>query len=194
MHPELKSVYGDLSYECRQSCFCICREIIGGDTPHQPGYRMIRWFLITRYSPTLYAAPIDMVPDAGGETNTPLMRHGYQPIDRRQVAALFRLAETRHPDAGITVDVKKVRIAGRQESSILISKNHYQRIKAIFGQFVQVAGPILFIIEAAFPISAVHGIDGNRPGMYGRFFIGVFHSVERHRGIYAQTDLPGGLL
>src|ERR1700744_490022 len=36
VHPELNSIHGNLTYECGQGGFCICRKIIRGNTPYQP--------------------------------------------------------------------------------------------------------------------------------------------------------------
>src|SRR5262249_5727316 len=143
---------------------------------------------------SLYAAAVDMVPDTGGEKKAPFLGHGYQKAKGREGTLVFFTGQPRHPGSRESLDVGKKRIKGGQKTSILVTKNHDQGVKAVFSKVIQIACPVFFIIEPAFPVSAVHRIYGHGTGMHSRLFADVFYPLPCCPYICASTDLPGDFL
>src|SRR5262245_44266400 len=85
-----------------------------------------------------------------------------EPGPRGEIAPLPVGGETEHAHAWKTRRVEEVGIGRREKAAVLVAEDDQEAVEAARGERVEVARPVVLIVEAALPIRAIHRIDRKR--------------------------------
>src|SRR5262245_57731755 len=158
MHTELNGMQvGHQLEELRQRHLVISHEVLLRQPGHntRPELVWVRLFNAAR----LNTAAVYVVPEAGGEIQSPLTRHFNNSIERLEIALLLLLREAHNMNGGKPIDVKKVRISRSEIAGILVTEDQDEGVESVTRQHVEVSGPVIFIEEASLEIGLLHCID-----------------------------------
>ncbi len=125
------------------------------------------------------------------EVQPAVVRHLDQAVERGEVALLLLAGDAHHPHVGESLDIEEVRIRRRQEAAVLVAEDHHQRVETVLGQQVEIAGPVGLVVEAALPVSPVHGVDGDGPLADGRCLDRFADFAQGLAAIGAPSDAVG---
>src|SRR5215467_1239687 len=95
-------------------------------------------------------------------TAMPRVRELDEAIQRGEIAALLFGGEADHKNAGKTRRVEEVGIRRREEPAVLVAEDDQEAVEAARGERVEVARPVVLVVEAALPVSAIHRVDRER--------------------------------
>ena len=90
--------------------------------------------------------------------------------------------EAHHPHVGKSLHVEEIGIARRQEAAVFVAEDDDQRVESVLGQHIEIARPVSLVVEAAFPLGTVEGVDGQCPLGSERLFLGIADFAERLLG------------
>src|ERR1043166_4115350 len=85
-----------------------------------------------------------------------------QPVQRGQIALLLIGSEPDHFHAVETGGIEKIGIGRREESAILVTEDDQKSVESIFREEIEIARPVALVVEPAFPMRPVPGVDRER--------------------------------
>jgi hypothetical protein len=146
-----------------QSGLGIRHQVLLGHTADQAGRRFLGGAIGARNPAAVHAAAVYVVPEPQRYPHTAVEGHPNQAIEGIQISLLLLRGDADHAHVGELLDIEEARVCRGEKSAVLVAEDHHEAIEAVPSQRIEVARPVRLVVEPAFPIRPVHGVDGDCP-------------------------------
>ena len=173
MHPELKGVHlGHQLEKSAHGCRRIGNQIVVRQSPHRPCNRLVHG----HHSTTTTSA--DLGPEGGGETQTPIVGHLHDSVERVEVALLRLPGQAHNSDLGEPFDVEQERIGRLEIGGRIVAKQQHKAVEPALGQEIEVFAPVILGEKVPLELGLVEDELRDSSLNHGRFLCRVAHPAQ----------------